>query len=952
MLAKSRSTRKAFCLTPQTPLNINDNLPLFKLSQTNFLFDKNVGKFTYNYSEYFNSDKMWYFERVTDENGKTEITEMQFPNLPVSGVMDVLCFPYKNVNKLYLVPSESKTIIIQYDCFAVNIVYNNTTKVSDLVHFFYQILIMMELISDKYTSLGWMNYALEWVDQRKRVKLLRGSSLIWGMLNKKTVLTLRKIMRHGIITEINEEDVIVEEEEIDYVVSNCFTNEVVCIVMIQNQQTFEMIVDKTWTCQELRQRIFIVSDLNDSTLKLYRRKGLYILEEMKEDNSLFEYVENEGVLCVDVMKTSNDVLLVATQISFNSLPTRGTIPVEVFSLNNNSSFIKVDKKEVFKVCLTNTTTVSNVLHSLCIGCDYYAFAHIDGNITVISNCETVLCDSRVEKIGVVRAKTFPYLTSRLKRPKTYKAISLMIPNMEVMLYVEHNILITTYQTLIWKNGAFVRIPHNAVFSCIFCSLDESTDLLYFATKDIKQVLFKMGNSVTPRVLHVYTENKLLFPRTTSEIFAFRGIDITQSVESRIVDPMFDFQRIGVVGDKRFVIAENIFKTFSNDKSSLVFKCESYPEKVLLPFGNYDMGSLTNYRAKGRFPIISWVGPNMQCLARSSQPLVGTFGQNVCDDDIQILESLKNLSPQKTIIVFDARPKLSAKATRIQGGGMETQLSYPFCTFVNLSMDGIKEIKQSFYSLLKVLFFGDKRSYTFVLDINNSKWLQEIDQLISYSIDIAKKLYNGSSILIHCRNGWDITCQLISLVLIMLDPYYRTIEGFLVLIQREWISAGHRFSLRTGCGVTWAIDPLPSLTSAFPNLKRVNQSSFREGLDSINDKATSPIFFQFLEAVHLVLVNGKNNFQFNDKLLIFLADSLYDAKFSWFFENTVQHASLKNTLSLPSYILSNVNDFLNPSFIAITTPYFPSFIMSNVSIWEDYYFRNNDFYAELSQCSSL
>ena len=35
----------------------------------------------------------------------------------------------------------------------------------------------------------------------------------------------------------------------------------------------------------------------------------------------------------------------------------------------------------------------------------------------------------------------------------------------------------------------------------------------------------------------------------------------------------------------------------------------------------------------------------------------------------------------------------------------------------------------------------------------------------------------TSVLVHCSDGWDRTAQLTGLALIMLDSYYRTIEGF-------------------------------------------------------------------------------------------------------------------------------------------------------------------------------
>lgn len=37
----------------------------------------------------------------------------------------------------------------------------------------------------------------------------------------------------------------------------------------------------------------------------------------------------------------------------------------------------------------------------------------------------------------------------------------------------------------------------------------------------------------------------------------------------------------------------------------------------------------------------------------------------------------------------------------------------------------------------------------------------------------------ASVLVHCSDGWDRTAQLTSLSMIMLDSYYRTLEGFQV-----------------------------------------------------------------------------------------------------------------------------------------------------------------------------
>ena len=48
-------------------------------------------------------------------------------------------------------------------------------------------------------------------------------------------------------------------------------------------------------------------------------------------------------------------------------------------------------------------------------------------------------------------------------------------------------------------------------------------------------------------------------------------------------------------------------------------------------------------------------------------------------------------------------------------------------------------------------------------------------------------------LVHCSGGWDRTSQLCAISQILLDPYYRTIKGFAVLVEKDWISFGHMFS---------------------------------------------------------------------------------------------------------------------------------------------------------------
>jgi len=57
------------------------------------------------------------------------------------------------------------------------------------------------------------------------------------------------------------------------------------------------------------------------------------------------------------------------------------------------------------------------------------------------------------------------------------------------------------------------------------------------------------------------------------------------------------------------------------------------------------------------------------------------------------------------------------------------------------------------------------------------------------------IHEGVTVLVHCSDGWDRTAQTCSLASIMLDPYYRTIEGFQVVQHSNSHLTFHLFNSR-------------------------------------------------------------------------------------------------------------------------------------------------------------
>lgn len=68
-------------------------------------------------------------------------------------------------------------------------------------------------------------------------------------------------------------------------------------------------------------------------------------------------------------------------------------------------------------------------------------------------------------------------------------------------------------------------------------------------------------------------------------------------------------------------------------------------------------------------------------------------------------------------------------------------------------------------------------------------------MINVNLIVQTIISAHQNVMIHCSDGWDRTSQLSSLSMLLLDPYYRTLKGFIVLIEKEWLSFGHMFATR-------------------------------------------------------------------------------------------------------------------------------------------------------------
>lgn len=123
---------------------------------------------------------------------------------------------------------------------------------------------------------------------------------------------------------------------------------------------------------------------------------------------------------------------------------------------------------------------------------------------------------------------------------------------------------------------------------------------------------------------------------------------------------------------------------------------------------------------------------------------------------------------------------------------ESEDAYQNAELVFLDIHNIHVMRESLRKL-KELCFPNIDETRWLSGIEQTYWLKHIKCILAGAVKIVDKVENHkTSVLVHCSDGWDRTAQLTALSMLMLDPYYRTIKGFEVLIEKEWLSFGHKF----------------------------------------------------------------------------------------------------------------------------------------------------------------
>lgn len=180
-------------------------------------------------------------------------------------------------------------------------------------------------------------------------------------------------------------------------------------------------------------------------------------------------------------------------------------------------------------------------------------------------------------------------------------------------------------------------------------------------------------------------------------------------------------------------------------------------------------------------------------------------------------------------------------------------------------------------------------------LEKSCWLLYVSLCLKCAKEAAESLRDGTTVVLRENNARDMCCVISSLVQIILDPYFRTIDGFQSLVQKEWVALEHPFAFRLGHVI------IPEVENE------------------------SPLLLLFLDCVWQLLQQYPEEFEFSQTYLTTIWDSAFIPIFDTFQFNSererIQAATCKESKLVLRPIWDWNEQFSETDKLFFTNPFY-------------------------------
>ncbi|XP_054856072.1 myotubularin-related protein 9-like isoform X3 [Eublepharis macularius] len=344
-------------------------------------------------------------------------------------------------------------------------------------------------------------------------------------------------------------------------------------------------------------------------------------------------------------------------------------------------------------------------------------------------------------------------------------------------------------------------------------------------------------------------------------------------------------------------------------------CPSYPPVVMVPAA-VDDGALRKsacFRHGRRFPILSYYHKkNGTAMLRSSQPLTGP-NRKRCQEDELLLGTVLERGDRGFIL--DTRSTQATKQAQMMGGGTEHRSAYPCWKRLHRPLERGRPLQESFIKLVEACLDPSLSMDRWLAKLEASKWLSHVKEVLSTACLAAQCLEREEAcVLVHGSEGTDTTLLVTALAQVILDPDCRTLAGFQGLLEREWIQAGHPFSLRCA-------------HSAYSHARL---------------KQEAPVFLLFLDCVWQLGRQFPFSLEFSEHLLLTLFEHSYASPYGTFLCSNDKERTLcevkEKTHALWPWLNQEEEKYRNPLYSRNSLVIWPSVEPQSVLLWQGLFLR--------------
>ena len=430
-------------------------------------------------------------------------------------------------------------------------------------------------------------------------------------------------------------------------------------------------------------------------------------------------------------------------------------------------------------------------------------------------------------------------------------------------------------------------------------------ILEFNLRDMRSFRISINN--TNKLKQIKDDlDCLIFPSNKYNSFAYKLFKKENSKNLNYYYDCFnEFNRQGLLHD---------IDSFSYQLTNINCNyelCSSYPSSLILP-KSFDYFVISDFFEKNRLPSITWYSKYYKVSLWTCGGFKGIPVNNkIITKELE--NYIKSITNQSLMIVdIDKNNK-----NKLSSLNLDSKTQY-YTLYADI--EDITKLKQKYYKIINAEKFLDSKKIFSLIE--STQWLNQISNLIRISYDISGLLKRNFSVLLVGKVGYDRVIQISSLTQVLEDSFFRTIEGFALLIEKEWIGFGHQFNLRSS-----------------------NQYAMILKDKEQKDDLYAPVFIQFLDCLYQLILQFPANFEYNKDFLLFLAEESQSNKYgSFLFNNEKEYKEEQNnTKSIWFDIMKNKNKYTSIFYKPELKKHprlFPNFSLYKLAIWNELYFKYN------------